>query len=134
MSLRHCIAICGESVFLMAIEAGLAALPGVEVVRFNPYIPDVIVRIEAIAPDIVILERGGDDGGLTRELLSRGLLLVELDANQSTVTLFTGREVSVSGTAGLIELVEQIKASHPLATQGALHFNCRDCVSSQTPT
>ncbi len=109
MSQVQRIVICGKSVFLMAIEAGLAALPGIEVLRFDPYLSDAIARIVSIAPDVVILERGGDDGGLTRALQSRSLLLVELDVERSTVTLLTGREVSVSGAADLIEL---IKASH----------------------
>ena len=123
MSLRHCIAICGESIFLMAIEAGLAALPGVEVTRFDPHLPDVVARIVSIAPDVVILERGGDDGGLTRELLSHGLLLVELNANQSTVTLLTGHEVSVSGAADLIELVKLIKTGQDPANLSATRFS-----------
>ena len=123
MSLRHCIAICGESIFLMAIEAGLAALPGVEVTRFDPHLPDVVARIVSIAPDIVILERGGDDGGLTRELLSHGLLLVELNANQSTVTLLTGHEVSVSGAADLIELVKLIKTGQDPVNLSATRFS-----------
>jgi len=123
MSLRHCIAICGESIFLMAIEAGLAALPGVEVTRFDPHLPDVVARIVSIAPDVVILERGGDDGGLTRELLSHGLLLVELNANQSTVTLLTGHEVSVSGAADLIELVKLIKTGQDPVNLSATRFS-----------
>jgi len=123
MSLRHCIAICGESIFLMAIEAGLAALPGVEVTRFDPHLPDVVARIVSIAPDVVILERGGDDGGLTRELLSHGLLLVELNANQSTVTLLTGHEVTVSGAADLIELVKLIKTGQDPANLSATRFS-----------
>ncbi len=117
------VVICGESIFLMAIEAGLAALPDAEVVRFDPHLPGVVARIVSIAPDIVILERGGDDGGLARELLSHSLLLVELNANQSTVTLLTGHEVTVSGAADLIELVKLIKTGQDPANLGAIRFS-----------
>jgi len=117
------VVICGESIFLMAIEAGMAALLGVEVARFDPYLPDVAARIKSMAPDVVILEQGGDVGGLARELLSHGLLLVELNANQSTVTLLTGHEVTVSGAADLIELVKRIKTGQDPANLSAIRFS-----------
>ncbi len=101
------VVICGKSVFLMAIEAGLAALPGIEVVRLDSYLIDATARIVSIAPDVVILERDGDVGGLAQELLRLGLRLVELDTERSTATFLDRREVSVSGAADLIKLIEQ---------------------------
>ncbi len=123
MSLRHCIAICGESILLLLISEGRGVRPGGRSRRFELHLPDIVARIVSIAPDVVILERGGDDGGLTRELLSHGLLLVELNANQSTVTLLTGHEVSVSGAADLIELVKLIKTGQDPANLSATRFS-----------
>ena len=51
------VVICGQSIFLLAIEAGLAALPEVEVSRFDSRLPAVADRIAALEPDVVVVER-----------------------------------------------------------------------------
>ena len=61
------VVICGQSIFLLAIEAGLAALPEVDVARFNPHVPAVADRIATREPDVVVVER---DNGDAREKLT----------------------------------------------------------------
>jgi ABC-type Fe3+-hydroxamate transport system substrate-binding protein len=103
------IALCGQSVFLTAIEAGLVTLPGVEVTRFNPHLPEAAERIMALKPDLVMMEQDKADSALALVLLNGGLPLVELDTQHHQARLFTGNTFSISDTTDLIRLIEQIK-------------------------
>ena len=76
-SARRCVVIWGTSVFLMSIEAGLAKLPGMEVVRLNPRLPNAEARILALSPDVVIVGHNGGSEGLVLALLDRGFPLIE---------------------------------------------------------
>jgi hypothetical protein len=107
------VVICGPSVFLMSIEASLARLPGMEVLRLNCRLPDAEARIMALAPDAVIVERNGDHADQARAMLRQGLLLVELDASQDVVTILSSHQVRVSGAEDLAQVIEQIGASGP---------------------
>jgi hypothetical protein len=96
----------------MSIEASLAELPGMEVVRLNPHLPGAEAHIMALSPDVVIVERS-DDAGQARTLLSHGLPLVELDASRNVVTVLNGRQVQVSETEDLARVIEQITTGGP---------------------
>ena len=108
-SARRCVVICGTSVYLMSIEAGLAALPGMEVVRLNPHLPNAEVRILALSPDVVIVERSDNHADLARTLLNHGLSLVEVDANENTVTLLNGRRVPISEIGDMVRVISESK-------------------------
>ncbi len=118
-SARRCVVIWGTSVFLMSIEAGLAKLPGMEVVRLNPHLPGAEARIMALAPDVVVVERSDNHAGQARTLLSHGLPLVELDASRNVVTVLSGRRVQVSETEDLARLIEQVATGDPSADAGS---------------
>ena len=104
------VVIWGTSVYLMSIEAGLAALPGMEVVRLNPHLPNAEVRILALSPDVVIVEQRSDNhADLARTLLNHGLSLVEVDANENTVTLLNGRRVPISEIGDMVRVIGESK-------------------------
>jgi ABC-type Fe3+-hydroxamate transport system substrate-binding protein len=103
------IALCGQSLFLTAIEAGLATLPGIEVTRFHPHLPGAAERIMALKPDLVMMEQDKGDSDLALVLLNGGLPLVELDTQHQQAMLLTGNSFSISDTTDLIRLIEQIK-------------------------
>jgi hypothetical protein len=96
------IVICGQSVFVMAIEAGLAALPDVEVIRLHAYLPTLIERINALQPDMVVIEHDQNRSDLALALLSRGLPLIVLDGEQTQGLLITGRTFPVSDLTALV--------------------------------
>jgi ABC-type Fe3+-hydroxamate transport system substrate-binding protein len=100
------IVICGQSIFAMAIEASLATLPEVEVIRLHAYLPTLIERITTLQPDIVVIEHNQSRSDLALVLLSRGLPLVVLDSKQNQGLLITGHAFPVSD---LIELVSSQK-------------------------
>jgi hypothetical protein len=50
------IVVCGSSIFLKVIEAGLNALPRVDVICISPHHPDLMKKIAAYRPDLVVIE------------------------------------------------------------------------------
>ncbi len=109
MSTPYRIILCGQSIFLMSIEAGLAALPEVEVIRVSSYLSAIAERIEARQPNLVVLERNSDSSDLALALLSRSLPVVELHPQTEQVTFLTGRQLQISRPEDMVELIEQIK-------------------------
>ncbi len=101
----HRIIICGESIYLSAIESGLAALPGLETVHVRPHLPDVVTRMAELEPDMIIIEQNDTHHDLIPALLSRGLPLVELDARAGQGTFLTGRKVPISGAEDVVRLL-----------------------------
>ncbi len=108
MNSRYRVAICGESIFLLAIEASLADVPGIDVVRFDPHLPAVADRIIALEPDIIVTERDQGHGDLALTLLSRGLPLLELDSEQAQAMLLTGARVATAEMNNLVQVIEQV--------------------------
>ena len=82
------VVICGQSIFMVAIEAGLAGLPEVEVIRFDSRLPAVADRIAAVKPKLVLVERISGDGSVGSEMLQRGLPVIELDQHGAATKLF----------------------------------------------
>ncbi len=109
------IIICGESIFLSAIESGLATLSGLEVIHFHPHLPDVVARMADLKPDMIIVEQNDTHGDLALALLSRDLPLVKLDAQTGQGTFLTGRKFPISGVEDVTRLLDQV--SPPPATR-----------------
>ncbi len=123
MNSHHRIVICGESIFLMAIEASLVDVPGIDVVRLDPHLPAVADRIVALEPDVVVIERDQGHGDLALALLSQGLTLLELDSQQGQATLLTGARVMAAEVDSLMRVLEHVhnkrKQDHLTSTGGA---------------
>jgi hypothetical protein len=85
----------------MAIEASLAALPEVEVIRLHAHLPALLERIIALQPDMVVIEHNQNRSDLALALLNRGLRLVVLDSEQPQGLLITGHTFPVSDLAEL---------------------------------
>jgi ABC-type Fe3+-hydroxamate transport system substrate-binding protein len=98
------VVICGQSLFLMAIEAGLAGVPDIEVTRLDQ---PTLSRLTALAPSLIISERDNDEA-LVRTLVNRDLPLVQLDVSQSEVRVFSETSVQVAGIDDLIRLIGQL--------------------------
>ncbi len=122
MNSHHRIVICGESIFLMAIEASLVDVPGIDVVRLDPHFPAVADRIVALEPDVVVIERDQGHGDLALALLNQGLPLLELDSQHNQATLLTGARVVAAEVDSLIQVLEHVhnqrKQDHLTSTGG----------------
>jgi hypothetical protein len=107
--------ICWQSIFLLAIEAGLAALPGVEVIRVGSRLPGAADRIAALEPDVIVVERDGRKAGLALELLERGFPVMEIDAADGALTILNGRRLSAHGIEDLAQAILRIAAIREIA-------------------
>jgi len=102
------IVVCGQSIFILAIEAGLVALPEVNVVRFNSHLPAVADRIAALEPDAVITDVDEGNRDLALALLERGLPLIEVDETQGVLSVLKRHRLPVQSVEGLAQAIEQI--------------------------
>ncbi len=100
------IVICGTSVFILAIEARLAALPEMEVMRVDPRLPAAVERITALEPDIVLAQQDGACTGLTMAMVNQGLPLIKLDVGQSQATLLSSVRVPIVEADDLVQVIE----------------------------
>ena len=102
MPSRSRLVICGQSIFVMAIEARLAECPAIEVIRLNLYMPDLLRRIITWQPDVVVLEYKQSHDDLALALLGHNLDLIVLNAQQDRGLLLTGQPFSMSDLPQLI--------------------------------
>lgn len=101
------IVLCGDSVFLLAIESSLATLPQVETIRINPHIPDVLARIAAQEADLIILEKGTNNGKIPLALLQGSIPLIIMDSDKHNLTIVTGTQVQVAEFSDLLQVIDQ---------------------------
>ncbi len=101
------VVICGTSVFILAIEARLTAIPGMEVIRVDPRLPAAVERITALEPDIVLAQQDGTCTDLTLALVNQGLPLIKLDIGQNEATLLSSVRVPIVETDDLVQMIER---------------------------
>ena len=99
------VVIYGQSIFLMAIEVGLANQPELEVIRLHGCPPEAAENIVALNPHLVVVEQNNSDTELILNLLRGGLTLVELNEKGQGM-LLSRRNVPISGPADLTRLIE----------------------------
>ena len=73
------IVVCGASIYMLAIESGLSAMAEGDVVRINPYLPNIVERINVLEPHVVIVELNGKNSELVLENLNQNIPLIVLD-------------------------------------------------------
>jgi hypothetical protein len=100
------IVVCGQSLFLMAIEAALAALPDTEVVRLDEPTAD---RLTALAPTLIVSARD-PDAALMRTLVNCDLPFIELDTSTSEVRVVNTKRMEVAGIEELVQLIGHLMA------------------------
>jgi ABC-type Fe3+-hydroxamate transport system substrate-binding protein len=108
MSNARRIVICGDSIYMLAIESGLSKMAEGDVVRINPSIPDILERIRLLAPHVVILEQNRKYNQLALEIQSQGIPLVALDEAQGSIKILTGEHPQNAGISELSNLIEKI--------------------------
>ena len=96
MDSRIFVVICGESLYLMAIEARLADYEPIQVVRFDPYLPDAAARVASLHPAAVLVERQGDRFHLIDDLLALNIPVVEVRPGEPLARLHDGRRIEVT--------------------------------------
>jgi hypothetical protein len=97
----------------MAVEMSLTRLPGTQVTRLDPHLPGAVDRVAALAPHVVMIERGSGQGDLALALLGMGIALIELDVTRKRATALTGRQLPAAGLDDLARLLEQVIPDEP---------------------
>lgn len=100
---RQRIFICGQSIFMQAIEANLATRPDIELRRFDSHLPHIVDRLVKQNPDLVILERCHELDKLALDLLRYDQPLLMLDMQQGKTLAFTGQQIHVTAINELNE-------------------------------
>jgi len=103
----HRVIICStdQSVFLLSIESGLAALPEVETIRINPHLPDVTARIAALEPDLILLEKGRNDE-IPLALLHEHIPLILIDSDERKIITISGAKVQKAEIGDLVQTIQ----------------------------
>jgi ABC-type Fe3+-hydroxamate transport system substrate-binding protein len=108
MSNARRIVICGDSIYMLAIESGLSKMAEGDVVRINPSIPDILERIRLLVPHVVILEQNRKYNQLALEIQSQGIPLVALDEAQGSIKVLAEEHPQNAKISELSNLLEKI--------------------------
>jgi len=106
----HNIVICGQSIFLLALESALLEVSSSKVTRLHSHLPSVIEHITALHPLVVFIERADEQKDLAWTLLSQEIPLVEIDIKTGRSTLLTGRTISLLDQRDFDALIAQLTA------------------------
>jgi len=85
----------GNSLFLAGVEASLTDRTGLEVSRLEANLPDVQERLNALGPDVVILDMAESNAEFALTILREhpGLPLIGLDLSKNNqVLVLSGQE------------------------------------------
>lgn len=104
--------ICGDSIYMLAIESGLSAVTGGDVIRIHPNLPNITDRIKALEPRAVIIERTGKNSQIAMNLLEQGIPVVVLDEAQRSVLVLSNDESPKTRIHQLTSIIERINQQH----------------------
>ncbi len=107
MSITRRVILCGDSIFIKAIETALAKESYMDIQRLDLIIPDLLSQIVAFKPDLVMLAEDETPSDLALALLNYGLPLVQLHPNRAA--LLTHQTVSVLCAADVERLIENTR-------------------------
>ena len=102
--------ICGNSLFLLAIEDSLRRVPALEVTRVNLHLPAATARVAALEPDVVIVDRSNGAGDLALELLHAQpeLAVIGVDVARSVLTVFSSHQVAANSLDDLVQAIDKV--------------------------
>jgi len=100
------VVLCGDSVFMLAIDASLAALPGVETSRFNPHLPDLSARIAAQEPNLILLEKKMNDE-IPLELLHEDIPSILINPEERNITTINSAVVQKAEIGDLVQIIQR---------------------------
>jgi hypothetical protein len=118
------IVICGNSIYMLAIESGIAAISEGDVVRIDPGLPNTIERISVLDPHVVIIEQDRKNNQLALEVLSKSIPLIVLDESRRSMILV--RELAPKAEIGeLTCVIEKINHQQVETIELITNFNRR---------
>jgi hypothetical protein len=110
------IVICGESIYMLAIESGLSMMAGGNTILIKPSSPNPIENIRELDPHVVIMERSRKTNSLALELLYQSIPLLILDEAQRSIIVLAMEQVSKDKISDLISAIEKVNQKHDALT------------------
>ena len=101
------IVVCGYSIYMDSIVASLEQTGDVIITRLHAR-RGVLLRIMALAPNVVILDDQIHSNELIAALLHRDFPVLLLDAQQNSITKFSKQRITILNATDLIKVVEQV--------------------------
>ena len=102
------IVICGASIYMLAIESGLSAMAEGDVVRINPYLPNIVERINVLEPQVVIIELNGKNNEPVLKNLCHSMPLIVLDEAQRSIMVLAREHDPKAEISELTCMIEEI--------------------------
>jgi hypothetical protein len=102
------IVICGDSIYLLAIESGLSSKTEGEVVRIDPYLPNIVESINLLKPCAVIIELDEKNNELVLENLAQSIHLIVLDEAQRSIKVLAKENIPIAEISELTYVIENI--------------------------
>ena len=97
--------ICGHSLLMEIVTAGLAQEARVQVMYMDALQEDVLAQVALLNPQAVIIESHDYNRDLARALLSQGIALITLDPEESVAMLVEGNRVPVTSMEELAQVI-----------------------------
>ena len=102
------IVICGASIYMLAIESGLSAMVEGDVVRIDPYLPNIVESINLLKPCAVIIELDEKNNELVLENLAQSIHLIVLDEAQRSIKVLAKENIPIAEISELTYVIENI--------------------------
>lgn len=108
-SAQRNIVTCGTSLFLTTLEMILEEQTDLKIIHFNPYLPQIIERVVALKPVLVLIEQRDGYQTKTIALLERGLAVAILNPQTKDVMLLGRDHLPMVDSNDLLRLLERIE-------------------------
>jgi hypothetical protein len=103
------LALCGESVLIQGIEAGLQAREGVEIVMLDASQPDAIQVLDNLSPDIIVFDLTPIQLSCIFTFLRThpNVVLIGVDIDFDRVLFLSGEWRTLPSLADLMQVIEE---------------------------
>src|SRR3990172_3862922 len=99
----------GSSLFIVGLEASLAAVPGLGNQRVDVQRDDSLDRVRAAAPEVIVVELGAAPGDQAFTLLKEfpGVVLIGLDLESDQLLVLSAHQQPSQAAADLVEVINK---------------------------
>jgi hypothetical protein len=107
MADQQLVVLFGDSLLMDTVEANLAGNPQVGLIRIHPTVTDVAARLQAVGPDLVIVDLNAPQSGRVLPFLrdQPGVPLLGLDVTCGRAIVLSGRSYTPRTAGDLAHLI-----------------------------
>ncbi len=115
------VAVCGDSLYMAGLAAGLGANPGVAILRLPAVGPALAQALAHLSPSVIAFDLGEMPGDLAISLLRDrpDLILIGIDPSDDSTLVLSGREEQPLSAAELVRMIAEDR-THMKTIQGRI--------------